>query len=463
MEIINVNGKVYEVIDYNPYPHQKSLDSQIDLWEKEKKGSQFFVPVWHRRSGKSSFLVNRLFKSASTSKNQYYYFYPIQKKIREHIWDNPKIVPKYLPMSQVAKKDDQRMQVIFKSGGQVIFDGADDDPDKHRGGDGAGYVVDEYDDQSKRIFAEIIRPIIEFNKGWCVLGGTPRGLGNLHEGYKAGQDKDRPQWWSQILTAKEGINSKGERLFFDEQLQSIEKDYIADGIGGAFKQEYLCEFIQGEAQVFRRIDELVKDELGFLLKEIEPLPMHRYKMGCDPAITSDYWVNSVLDEHTHHEVYIERFQPNNTEFGITRTELLAMKYNNAEIVLDSSGIGKPIEDSMRARRLTVRAIKTGTIKEQLITNLAMIADKLTVRFLPDVIATEEMREFSFERLPSGRYRFQAPEGKHDDTVIARALSVWELGAPMPIPKDPSQWYPYERDNKGFERKISNTYFGKNKL
>lgn len=464
MKTTTIGTRLVEVVDYEARPHQQELDSLIWGRATTQQGPQFLVPVDHRRSGKSSSLVNSLIKVAASPdpklKGQYYYFYPLQKQIREHIWDNPGLLVRYLPTSQVAKKDDQRMVIYFKSGSQLIFNGTDENPDKHRGGNGKGYVVDEYDDQQPRIFTEIIRPIVDFNKGFCVLSGTPRGIKHLHEAYLAGQDESRPSWWSRLLPATNSFNKDGSRLLTDEQLADIEKDYVRDGIGPAFAQEWLCSFNQDANQVFRRVDEVCT------LSPKEPDHTRRYRIGVDPAITTDYWAMSVIDLHTFEEVHIERFQPNSTVLGEARTEALARKWNNADCVVDTSGLGRPIADHLREIGLSIIDLPTGANKERLIANMSMFVDGLSVKFLMDSTAKEEMRSYSFDRTPLGKYQFSAPEGKHDDTVIARALTLWEIGSPLPLPNQPGvmndfRQHFYGKPQDGYYQR-NRTYFGSNK-
>lgn len=456
MKTATLGGRLVEVIDYEARPHQRELDALIWKRASTGQGPQFLVPVDHRRSGKTAGLFNSLVKVCSMPGKfvgQYYYLYPIQKKIREHIWDNPEILGKFLPTSQVKRKDDQRMVIYFKSGSQLLFDGTDENPDKHRGGNGKGYVVDEYDDQQKRVFTEIIRPIIEANHGFCVLSGTPHGMLNLHEAYLAGQDETRPQWWSRILPATNSYTNGGNRLVPDDQLKLIENDYYRDGKGSDYAQEYLCNFNQSDRAVFRRVEE------ACILDPEEPQAGRHYRIGCDPALTTDYWVNSVIDLHTFEEVHIERFQPNSTALGEARTEALYRKYNNAEVIIDSSGLGQPIADHLKDRGITILELPTGTNKERLITNLAHHVDALTVRFLKDEVAKGELRDFSFTRTPLGRYQFSAPEGKHDDTVIARALCVWEIGNPLPLPDAPGVFKDFR---EAYYKTSQSNYYTKNR-
>lgn len=466
METRIINGILTEVIDFNPRPHQKELMKMVIDRALTKTGPQFFVPVDHRRSGKSASLVNILIQLCANPdkrmRGQYYFLYPLQDQVREHLWDNPGILPKFLPRSQVAKKDDQRMVVTFKSGSQLIFDGTDKNPQKHRGGDGKAYVLDELDDHPADLFQTIIRPVVEFNKGFAILSGTPQGLLQLHDAYLAGQDPTRPQWWSRLLPATKSYNPDGTRLITDEQLADIEKDYKAEGKQGAFRQEYLVSFEQGENTVFRRVEECTYNLHGLRLQPQEPQDGRRYLIGVDPAITSDYWANSVLDLHTLEEVCLERFQPNSTELGVARTEALSRKYNNAQIRLDSAGIGMPIYDMLISRGLSVEPLNTGVNKERLITNMQSINDALSVRFLPDPIGMGEMRDYTFNRLRiTGRYQFSAPDGKHDDTVIARALVCWELPQPLPLPNQSGVLADFRSAYYG-EGRTGNTYYGLNR-
>jgi hypothetical protein len=467
MRVVTIKGKQFEVISYNPYPHQTELTEDIKKWVTTKEGPQFFVPVWHRRAGKSSSLVNILIEHCCNPKTvgQYYYFYPMKDKVREHLWDNPSILPKFLPMSQVEKKDDQRMVVHFKTGSQLIFDGTDKDPDKHRGGNGIGYVVDEYDDQQEKIFDEIIRPIVEFNKGFVVLCGTPRGIKHLHSAYQAGQDPLNKKYKSYLLPGDTSVNGDGKRLFDDEQLLSIKNDYIRKGIGAAYDQEYMCSFNRDANQVFRKLDQVVIDEFGNPLETEEPYPGGVYRIGCDPAITFDYWVNSVFDLNTNHEVCIERFQPGDSSLGEARTEALFRKYNNAEIQMDESGIGMIIADHLRSNGISVIPVKTAQSKEKIISNLSLKIDALTIRLLPDVVAMAEMKDFSFTRIPSGRYQFSAPTGKHDDCVIARAVACIEMPESSGIRKvSGKRWFESDRPTAQQEYiKKNNTYFGYKKI
>jgi hypothetical protein len=74
---------------------------------------------------------------------------------------------------------------------------------------------------------------------------------------------------------------------------------------------------------------------------------------------------------------------------------------------------------------------TASTKPPLIENLALAIERGEWRLQPDPVWTAELE--AYERLVSpttGRSSYSAPEGFHDDTVIARSLMVWQAAHHM---------------------------------
>ncbi|RPI86883.1 MAG: hypothetical protein EHM40_23390 [Chloroflexi bacterium] len=70
----------------------------------------------------------------------------------------------------------------------------------------------------------------------------------------------------------------------------------------------------------------------------------------------------------------------------------------------------------------------------MIEGLALAFERGEIMIQPDEIVIHELVSYQMERLASG-YRYTAPEGLHDDTVIALALA-WH-GVTLPIPGRPT--------------------------
>lgn len=65
---------------------------------------------------------------------------------------------------------------------------------------------------------------------------------------------------------------------------------------------------------------------------------------------------------------------------------------------------------------------TAQSKGPLIESLALAFEQDDIAIQPEPVLLDELQAYSLERLASGRYRYNAPPGMHDDTVIALALA-----------------------------------------
>jgi len=65
---------------------------------------------------------------------------------------------------------------------------------------------------------------------------------------------------------------------------------------------------------------------------------------------------------------------------------------------------------------------TNASKTALVDALALAFEQGAIRILPDATLIGELQAYEMERLPSGALRYSAPDGMHDDTVMALALA-----------------------------------------
>jgi hypothetical protein len=54
--------------------------------------------------------------------------------------------------------------------------------------------------------------------------------------------------------------------------------------------------------------------------------------------------------------------------------------------------------------------------------LALAIERGDIALLPDPVLLHELASYTLQRLPGGGYRYEAPPGGHDDTVMATALA-----------------------------------------
>jgi len=105
---------------------------------------------------------------------------------------------------------------------------------------------------------------------------------------------------------------------------------------------------------------------------------------------------------------------------------------------ESNSMGGPLVERLQALNYPIQAFQTtNATKQQAIDNLALAFEREELALLMDPVQTAELQAYEMERLPSGLIRYSAPEGMHDDTVMALALA-WH-GCARPNPADLIAW------------------------
>lgn len=91
-------------------------------------------------------------------------------------------------------------------------------------------------------------------------------------------------------------------------------------------------------------------------------------------------------------------------------------------------MGRPNNEALRAMGLPVRDFVTGNAsKAEIIEGLAGQIERGQLTLLADPVQIGELQAYEGERMAGGSTRYSAPDGMHDDTVIALALAVYGLG------------------------------------
>ena len=338
----------------------------------------------------------------------YWHIFPTYGEAKDTIWRDPAMLFNIIPRELIAKVNESELIVYFKNGSIYQLKGSDD-PDALRGPNPMGIVFDEFDDQKIDAWG-IIEPIIRANGGWAWFIGTPRGKQKLFEFYHRGLSGHK-EWKSWLLKASEsGIIAK-------EQLEESKKTMPAS----LYNQEWECEFLEGAGSVFRNVRECMTSTPKAPEKE------HMYVIGCDLAKVKDWTVLRVYDRWTNSLVYKDRFQTIEWPFQKKRIHAIANHYNHALVMLDATGIGDPIADDLLRAGVAVEPIKiTEQSKKDLIEKLSIWIEQKKIKLLPSEADLFEYENFSYEIGPTGKIRYQAREGFHDDIVMADALAIWSL-------------------------------------
>lgn len=343
----------------------------------------------------------------------YWHVFPTYSEAKDAVWRDPQMLTRIIPTELIADKNNSELFIRFKNGSILKMVGADN-PDSLRGAGPVGCVLDEFATMKFEAW-EIIEPILRANDGWCWFIGTPKGKNHLYDFYQRGQG-GHGEWGSWLLDAEHsGIISQ-------EQLAEMRRSMTQK----MYAQEMMCSFLESEGTVFRAVREAMTSEPE------PPKAQHLYVMGVDLAKVTDFTVLTVYDRMNNRQVYQDRFQTLEWPFQKQKIATIAKHYNNALCILDATGIGDPIADDLIRIGVAVEPFKiTEQTKKDLIEKLSIWIEqkKCTLLHIQDSIL--EFDNFSYEIGPTGKIRYQARQGYHDDIVISHALSIYALRSIVP--------------------------------
>jgi hypothetical protein len=97
------------------------------------------------------------------------------------------------------------------------------------------------------------------------------------------------------------------------------------------------------------------------------------------------------------------------------------------LLIDGSGLGDPVYDELRRENIQIQNYNfTNASKKDLIENLSMMIEneQISIPNIPELI--NELKLYGYKTTRNGNIQYGAPEGYHDDCVIALALAAWQL-------------------------------------
>ncbi len=300
------------------------------------------------------------------------------------------------------------LRIEFINGSIIEFKSGDN-PDALRGAGLKRVVIDEAARVKRDVWEEVIRPAVSDTQGRVLFISTPKGKNWFYDIWTRGQDPLQPEYESWKFPTSD--NPKVTSADIEQAKQSLPQD--------VFSQEYLAEFLDDMAGVFRN----VKACMGSVAEE--PNEKKTYFAGLDLARLTDFTVLAIFDEDGN-QVYFDRFNTLDWAIQIRRIADVCKKYD-AYLFVDSTGIGDPIEDALVREDLNVEGYKFTQRSKKALIELLMIAfEQKNIKILDEEVQKNELDIFEYKMNPSGTVHYSAPDGYHDDCVIALALANWGL-------------------------------------
>lgn len=397
-------------VNYEPQGYQS------EVHEAEYR---FKVVVRGRRGGKTEEEIQGAVMDAVNNPGRHWIVGPNYRQIKSIIWTRLKSV---LAVDKDWIFNEQELyahnpNILDESGTptRIELKGADKE-DSLVGVALKSLRIDEAALVKNNVWSLVLRPMLADFKAPAYFYSTPRGKNWFYDLYMRGMSGDK-DWksWRQPTSINKYIDAS--------EIAEMKKDMTEM----MFSQEVMAEFLSDETGVFKKIRQCIVGSYK------DPVVGRFYVMGVDLAKTVDFTVLTVLDSVTREVVAWERFQDLAWSVQKIRVQELARKYNNALVVVDSTGVGDPIAEDLSRVGLSlwykgdVPGLKfTNETKNQLINNLAIAIEQRRITFPNEPILIDELQSFEYSITDGGRIKYAAPDGKHDDCVISLALACWGI-------------------------------------
>lgn len=373
----------------------------LTIYQKKiiNSDARYTVTEASTKTGKTFSHIYWLFKEAHK---------PYNKPGYNHWWIAPIYSQTKIAFNRMCRKvagniqykiNQSELTITTPLGTIIAFKSAEK-PDNLYGEDVYSAVFDEFTRAREQAW-HALRSTITATRGKVKFIGNAKGSKNW--GHKLGlRAKEGGEWEYHKITAYDGVTAGILDL---EEVESAKRD-LPERI---FKELYLAEASEEGTTPFglNHIANCVKP-----LSSLEP-----EWFGVDLAKSYDYTVIIGLDCNGD-ICYYDRFQKDWTQ---TRAEIIRIVGDKAAMV-DSTGVGDPVVEDMQKSCPDMHGFKfTSESKQKLIEGLVMAIQEGSTSVL-DNEHRYELEQFEFVYTHRS-VKYSAPEGEHDDTVIAHALAV----------------------------------------
>jgi len=365
--------------------------------------ARFKVVDCGRRFGKSLLLQDILCDHALDQPFPYGLFTPTYKMLRES-WDGLKNI--LAPIIKKTNEQEKRLELIT---GAIIDGWSLENNDSVRGRAYKLVAIDEAAMIPNLQYAweNVIFPTLADYQGGAIFASTPKGLNYFYQLYNRGLDPQFPDWASFHFPTSSNPSILPSELDMARQLLPEL----------TWKQEYEAEFVADAAMVFRGVRECIQPP--------SDNPRGPVVFGVDWGKSNDYTVIIAIDTYTNHMIAIDRFNQISWELQRGRLKAMADRFRPVSILAEENSIGGPNIEALQGMGLPVIPFTTtNASKGHIIDSLALAFEQRRIGILDDPILIGELQAYEMERLPGGAWRYNAPSGGHDDTVMALALA-WE--------------------------------------
>lgn len=389
---------------YKPHDGQKLFHQSPNIDER----TRFRIVVCGRRFGKTLACANEIVQFALEKNNSVcWWVAPTyqQSMIAYRMVENAIIKTGLIVDNLKSEK-----RILLKNKSSINFKSADNF-DALRGEGVDFLIIDEAAMIDREAWEQAIRPTLSDKNGKALIVSTPKGRNWFYELFMRGQDELYPDYKSFNLP------TSANPFIPESEIEEVRKSLPID----VFRQEYEAQFLDDSAGVFRNVKNCIRGQFEEFNQN------KQYFIGWDIAKTQDFSVVVVMDNNSH-VVAFDRFNQIDYTLQIQRVCNLANRYR-AKVLMDSTGAGDPVLEQLKSRGIMVEGYHlSNQSKQQLIEHLAVGIEQSLLSYPPIDVLINELMIYQYEMTRAGNIRYNAPNGFHDDCVIALGLAYWQSKA-----------------------------------
>ncbi len=279
-------------------------------------------------------------------------------------------------------------------------------------------IIDEAAQVPDELITQSAPPVLSTTRGRMILISTPHSIGTAFD--EACRNRRVYKVFGPVPTS---ANPYHDPQYLADAKESMPEDF--------FKQEHLAIQVSEMSNVF------AMEHVDAAVFKGEPPAQEVTYVGVDLAKTTDWTVFLALYP-TGHVVAMEEYKRLAYPDVVDRLKSFCLRNKTARLVVDQTGMGEAVLDQIHRdfRGCGMSTIIDGIVltyqhKTDVINNLKTLIEQRRVLIPPSGRSPQarklyqQLLWYRYEKLDkSGLLRTTAPEGKHDDYVIA--LAAWSL-------------------------------------
>jgi hypothetical protein len=282
-------------------------------------------------------------------------------------------------------------------------------PESLAGAGVKGAVLDEFSLFREAVWTEYIDGTLIDHDGWAFMIGVPKGENWAAKMWRKAKAKQLgPRWHAWHATSYDNPLWPAERI--DARKLTTPRM--------VFEQEYLAKIVGNSQGVFAGVT-----EAATAAEQLRALPDHLYVAGIDWGQTNDFTVIMVLDQTTHDVAYYERYNKLSYPEQLKKIRAVLNIYEPYKIVGEMNSMGRPLVQQLQTEGVPITGFDTtNQSKTKIIQQLQVAIEQRHIGLLPDERMLDELMAYEFQQTKLGAMTYNAPEGMHDDIVMALAIA-----------------------------------------